>query len=179
MNKALIVIDMQNDYFTGGKMELNNINSALNNTLKLVDYAHKNSFPIYFIKHISNRADATFFLANSNGVKLHKSLNTSLGKVITKHYPNSFKDTNLNSSLKDANIDNLIICGAMSHMCIDSTVRAGFDLGYKIELVYDACATKDLSFNKKIIKADDVHLAFMAALDGTFCKVKSTKEFLK
>ena len=179
MKKALIVIDMQNDYFVGGKMELNNIDIALNNTLKLIDYANKNNFPIYFIKHISNRADATFFLPNNSGVKLHKSLNTNLGKVIIKHYPNSFKDTNLNTELKDFKIDNLIICGAMNHMCVDSTVRAGLDLGYKIELIHDACATKDLEFNTKIIKAEDVHSAFMSALDGTFCKVKTTKELVK
>ena len=63
----------------------------------------------------------------------------------------------------------------MSHMCVDTTVRAAFDLGYNIELINDACATKDLEFKGKTIKAKDVHNAFMASLDSTFCEVKSTK----
>jgi len=178
MKKALIVIDMQNDYFAGGKMELVGMDKALKNTLKLIKIAKENQYEIFFIQHFSLRENATFFLPNSRGVQLHKDFNLNEGMIIQKNYPNSFRETTLMQKLQDAAIDNLIICGAMTHMCVDTTVRAGFDLGYKIELVSDACATKDLKFGDKIIKAQDVHKAFMASLDGIFCEVKNSGEIV-
>jgi nicotinamidase-related amidase len=71
-------------------------------------------------------------------------------------------------------IDNLIICGAMSHMCIDTTTRAAFDLGYKSTVVFDACATKELLFNNIKVPAAHVHGAYMAGLDGVFAEVISS-----
>jgi len=91
--------------------------------------------------------------------------------VITKHYPNSFKETGLDEVLKKEQITELVVCGAMSHMCIDSTVRAGFDLGYKITLFSDACATRDLEFQGEVIPAQQVHNTFISALGSLFCEV--------
>ena len=178
MKKALIIIDMQNDYFAGGKMALAGIEKAMDNTLKLIEYAKAKVYDIFFIQHISMREGASFFLPNSEGAKLHKRFDLNIGMVIDKHYPNSFRETSLQKKLQDKGIKDLIICGAMSHMCIDTTVRAAFDLGYDIELISDACATKDLTFEDKIFKAKDIHNVFMASLDGTFCKVKFIKEVL-
>ncbi len=178
MKKALIVIDMQNDYFPGGKMTLIGIEKAMNNIMKLVEYAKEKEYEIFFIQHISMRKGASFFLPGSEGVKLHKRFDLSDGTVVKKHYPNSFRETSLQEQFQNKKIKNLVICGAMSHMCVDTTVRAAFDLGYNIELINDACATKDLAFKGKTIKAKDVHNAFMASLDSTFCEVKSTKEVL-
>jgi nicotinamidase-related amidase len=179
MKKALIIIDMQNDYFADGSMELVEVDKALENTHKLIEYAKEKKYEIFFIQHISVRKGATFFLPNSKGVDLHSSFNINDGTVVTKHYPNSFRNTNLQEKLQSKEINNLIICGAMTHMCVDTTVRAGFDLGYNIELIHDACATKDLIFQDEVIKANEVHHTFLASLDGTFCTVKSTQEILK
>ena len=178
MNKALIIIDMQNDYFTGGKMALVGIENAMNNTMKLIENAKTKGYKIFFIQHISLRKGTGFFLPHSEGVKLHKRFDLSIDTIIEKHYPNSFRETSLEEKLQDKGIKDIIICGAMSHMCVDTTVRAAFDLGYSVELISDACATKDLSFQSKTIQAKDVHNAFMASLDGVFCEVKSTKEIL-
>ena len=169
MKKALIVIDLQNDYFKDGTMELQNIDEVLKQTNKLIQFARKEKYKIYFIQHIATKKEATFFLPNTHGVKLHKDLDIQSDMIIEKNYPNSFRDTNLLKELKKENINDLIVCGAMTHMCIDTTVRAGFDLGYNVELVNDACATKDLFFEDYSIKVKDVHLSFMSALGGVFC----------
>lgn len=101
-----------------------------------------------------------------------------LSTIITKHFPNSFRDTPLHGELQKSNITELIICGAMTHMCIDSMVRAGFDFGYQITLVQDACATKDLTYKDRTIKAKDVHTSFISALGSVFCKVEETKDII-
>ena len=99
--------------------------------------------------------------------------------VVTKNYPNSFRDTILLEILKKENITDLLFCGAMSHMCIDATVRAGFDLGFNCVVAEDACATRDLCFNDTTIPASAVHASFMAALSGTYAAVLSTEQILQ
>ena len=99
--------------------------------------------------------------------------------VVVKNFPNSFRDTALLEILKKEKTDNLVICGAMSHMCIDATTRAAFDLGFNCIVAEDACATRDLSFKGKAIKASDVHASFMAALSVPYAKVISTKEIIE
>ena len=178
MKKALIVIDLQNDYFCNGNMELVNIDEALQKSNQLIKFAREKNYKIYFIQHFSTREGATFFVPNSNGVELHSNLDVQNELIIEKNYPNSFRGTVLQDELEKENINELIVCGAMTHMCIDTTVRAGFDLGYKIILVNDACATRDLMFKGDIIKAKDVHNSFMSALDGLFCEVKDVGEII-
>jgi len=178
MAKALIVIDLQNDYFCGGKMELQNIDESLIQTNKLIKYAREENYKIYFVQHFATNDDATFFVPDTNGVELNKNLDIQDDMIIEKNYPNSFRDTKLKEELDKENINELIICGAMTHMCIDTTVRAGFDLGYKITVANDACATRDLLFKEKIIKAQDVQYSFMSALGSVFCEVKETEQIL-
>ncbi|MGB5867825.1 MAG: cysteine hydrolase family protein [Arcobacteraceae bacterium] len=178
MKKALIVIDLQNDYLPGGKMELVNTTEVLENTNKLIQYARTQKYKIYFIKHISTKNGATFFLPHTKGVELSDKLDIQNDLVIEKNFPNSFRDTILENELQKENIQDLVICGAMTHMCIDTTVRAAFDLGYNCTLVSDCCATKDLKFKEKIIKSADVQNSYLSALDGTFCSVLDIKDII-
>jgi len=175
MKKALIVIDLQNDYFGGGNMELVNIDAALKKTNQLIKFARQQGYKILIIQHFAEKG-ASFFAPDTEGVEINKDLDIQGGVIISKNYPNCFRGTKLTEELQTNNIENIIVCGAMSHMCIDTTVRAGFDLGYKIELASDACATRDLQFKNEIIKAKDVHNSFMSALGSAFCKVKDTNE---
>jgi len=175
MEKALIVIDLQNDYFGGGNMELVNIDATLKKTNKLIQFAREQRYKIFIIQHFAAKG-ASFFAPKTKGVEINKDLDIQSGIIISKNYPNSFRETKLHEELQANNIDSIIICGAMSHMCIDTTVRAGFDLGYKIELASDACATRDLEFKDEIIKAKDVHNSFMTALGSAFCEVRDTNE---
>ena len=98
--------------------------------------------------------------------------------MVKKHYPNSFRDTDLLETLQKNEIDTLTICGAMSHMCIDATVRAAFDLGFSCIVAEDGCATRDLLFQDKPIKADKVHASFMADLSAPYAEVISTQSIL-
>jgi len=173
-NTALILIDIQNDYFPGGSMALDHMDQAAIQAQKLLAQFRKDKLPIAHIQHIATRPNATFFLPESFGAEIHESVRPlESEQVLIKHYPNSFRETDLDLWLKNKNIKNLIIAGAMSHMCIDTTVRAAFDLGYKNTVIFYACATKDLSINGINIPAAQVHAAYMAGLNGLFAQVVS------
>lgn len=98
-------------------------------------------------------------------------------QVIQKHYPNSFKDTILLEALKKQEVENVVICGAMSHMCIDATSRAAFDFEFACTVIHDACATRDLEFGGQQISAAMVHASFMAALGSAYAGVMTAEEF--
>jgi nicotinamidase-related amidase len=177
--KALIIIDVQNDYFEGGACQLVNPMQTSLNIKKLLEQFREKNLPIIHIQHFSIREGATFFVPDSFGVQIHENVKPIKDEiVIEKNYPNSFIETNLEEVLDSLNIKELVICGMMSHMCVDSTVRAAFDKGYKCEVVYDACTTKDLSINGEMVKAQDVHNSFMAGLNYLFAEVKKTDSLI-
>ena len=180
MNNCLILVDLQNDYFPGGNMELVGIINAAANAQILLNKFRKTKSAVIHIQHISNRPGATFFLPETDGANLNKMVTPQEDEiVVVKNFPNSFRGTSLLEILKKEKTDNLFICGAMSHMCIDATTRAAFDFGFNCIVAEDACATKDLIFNSKTIKASDVHASFMAALSVPYAKVISTKEIIE
>lgn len=172
MNRALLVVDMQNDYFPGGNMELVGIEEAAKNVGQLLAIFRAEKLPIVHVQHISTSPGAAFFLPETKGVKIHQSVAPKEGElIIKKHFPNSFRETTLYKELLDRNIEEVIVCGAMSHMCIDSTVRSGFDLGLSCVVVADGCATRDLAYGDQNIPAAQVQGAYMAALAAAFAKV--------
>lgn len=180
MNACLLLIDLQNDYFVGGNMELVHIEQAAANAQQLLKKFRSKKLPIIHIKSVLDWPGATFFLPNTNGVEINEMVSPVMGeKVVTKRYPNSFLETELLEVLKNTAKDTVVICGAMSHMCIDATARAAFDFGFNCVVVEDACATRDLVFKDKTIKASDVHASFMAALSVTYGQVITTSETLK
>lgn len=172
MNRALIIVDMQNDYFPGGKMELVGIEEAAKNAGYALKLFRAKKIPIFHIRHLSNRAGATFFIPETTGAEIHETLSPKNGEyLIQKNYPNSFRGTSLKEQLQGLNVQEVIICGAMTHMCIDTTVRAAFDLGLQCILVSDACATKNLEYDSVTIEAPQVQAAFMAALSSPFAQI--------
>ena len=180
MNKCLVMVDLQNDYFPAGKMELVGIEDAVANARLLLAEFRNKKLPIVHIQHISIASGASFFLPGTDGVKINDRVAPQEGEaVVVKNYPNSFRNTSLLKILKDLHVDHLVICGAMSHMCIDATTRAAFDLGYHCVVAEDACATRDLIFKDKLIKASEVHASFMAALSSPYAKVVMTSDFVK
>ena len=178
MKAALILVDIQKDYFPGGRMELVGITDASRNAKELLRFFRERKWSIFHIQHIAVRDNATFFLPNSQGIDIHENVTPlSNEQVIQKHHPNSFLNTKLHEELLKAGIDSVVICGAMSHMCIDATTRAAADLGFQCIVVHDACATKDLIFGDKAVSADMVHSAFMAALQPVYAKVMDLSSF--
>jgi len=134
---------------------------------------------VVHISHQSIRKEATFFIPGTKGVEIYETVAPGIGEeVIIKNYPNSFIDTGFGEFLKSHKIKDLVICGMMSHMCVEATVRAAFDKGYNNTVVYDACATRSLEFNGKILNAEDVHASSMAAISFVYGKTISTSDFL-
>ena len=126
--------------------------------------------PIFHIQHIAAQPAATFFRPNTVGAEIHANMLPLSGEmVITKATPNSFHETSLLESLRTAQVTDLVVVGMMTHMCVDSTVRAASDLGFVCQVVHDACATRDLTFGVQTVPAAAVQASFMAALNGTFC----------
>ena len=157
MKTCLILVDLQNDYFPGGSMELAGMETAAANARLLLDGARGAGIPVIHIQHIAARPGATFFIPGTAGAEIHPLAAPGAGEpVVVKHYPNSFRDTNLLQLLKENGAGSLVICGAMSHMCIDATTRAAFDLGFACTVVDDACATRDLTFRGMTVKAPEV-----------------------
>lgn len=178
MKSGLILVDIQNDYFPGGKMELVDMDMAAANAGKLLDLFRENKWPTFHIQHVSNYKGATFFLPDTQGMELHQRIAPWPEEtIIQKHFPNSFRDTALLDALKAAGVEQVVICGAMSHMCIDATTRAAFDFGFKCVVIEDACATRNLEFGGQTFAARQVHGSFMAALGAAYAEVLSLEEF--
>lgn len=179
MKTALIIIDMQNDYFKGGKMELIGTEEAAENCFKILELFRRKQLPIFHVQHLAIQPDPTFFIPQTEGAEIHQSLTPQPNEHhIIKHFPSSFRETELLKKLQDAKIERLVVCGAMSHMCVDTTVRAAFDLGLSSVVIADGCATRDLEFGGEVIPADQVHGAYMAALGMVFAEVISCDELL-
>lgn len=177
MSAALVLIDLQNDYFPGGAMELVGAEAAVAQAAKLVQTFRQGALPVFHIQHIAKRAGATFFLPGTSGAEIHGSVRPNEGEaVVTKHFPNGFRETSLDALLRSVSASRLVLAGMMTHLCVDTTVRAANDLGYQCFLAGDACATRDLRFSGEAVEARDVQLAFLAALNGSFAAVRSTQE---
>ena len=178
--QALIVVDIQNDYFPGGKWTLSGMDAAADNAARLIAAARASGDLIVHVRHEFPTADAPFFAPGSSGAQTHSKVQTREDEdVIIKNQINSFRDTKLKEILDRNDIRDVVICGAMSHMCIDSITRAANDYGYNCTLIHDACASRDLEFNGVKVPAEHVHAAFMAALGFAYAKALSTNEFLK
>jgi len=161
-------------------MELVNPDQAAANAAKVIDWFrqhHKEN--IFHVQHIAHDPALGFFLPDTEGAEINEAVKPLENEnIIIKNFPNSFLKTDLESKLKEKGITNVIVVGMMTHMCIDATVRAAVDLGYETTLIEDACATLDLAYEGKVVPADQVHYAFVSALESMYCKVSSTEDFL-
>jgi nicotinamidase-related amidase len=179
MNPALVLIDIQKDYFPGGRMTLEGADAAAENAARLLEQFRARGWPLFHIQHLSTRPNATFFIPGTEGVDIHPAVAPRSGEtVIQKNYPNAFRATKLDTELRSQGITELVVAGMMTHMCIDTSVRAAFDLGFKLELAHDACATRKLRFGEVELAAAQVHGSFIAALNGTFATARSTAQIV-
>lgn len=164
---ALLLIDIQYFYFPGGRAELVNPEKASKNAKLLLADFRKNKQMVVHVRHNS-----------SKGADIHLDVAPIEGeKVISKDEVNCFNGTDLLAYLKENKIDTLVIAGMQTQMCVEAAVRAGYDYGFKIILIHDACATKDLKFGDKTIKAEDVHYATLSTLKA-YAEVIDTKTYL-
>ena len=179
MSTALVLIDIQNDYFSGGAMELVGTEAAAQKAAQLLAAFRAKGQPVVHIQHIATRPGATFFLPGTPGAEIHSSVQPAAGEsVFTKHFPNALRDTPLLDFLRLQDIKQIVFAGNMTHLCIDTTVRAAADLGFACSLAHDACATKALAFNGVQVPATQVHASYLAGLNGSFAKVLPTADLI-
>lgn len=175
--QALILIDIQNIYFTEGEYKLNHPEEASLNAQKILQYFRMRHLPVLHIKHLFNQGS---YKEDINSLReFHVNVAPLPDEIIVeKKYPNAFLGTGFKQKLDENGIKELVVVGMMSHMCVDTTVRAAQDHGYAVTLINDACTTKNLQFNGINIDADLVHTVFMASLNGAFARIETADEFL-
>lgn len=165
---AVLVIDIQNFYFPGGPLPLVEPEKAAANAFRLIEKSRVENNPVIYIQHNS-----------SSGMEINDIVKPVEGEAIfTKNEPNSFVGTGLYDHLKKLEIDTLVICGMQTHMCVEAATRAAYDFGFKVILIHDACATRNLSFGGREVAAADVHTAVLAAM-SRYATVINTDEWLK
>ncbi len=176
--RAIVVVDLQNEYLPSGKLPLVGIEEATTRAAQVIEAARARGDVVVHVRHEAPSADAPFFVPGSEGVEIIPTVRPNEGEpVIVKHYPNSFQETELKRMLDEKGVEEVVIVGAMSHMCIDATSRAA-DLGYGPVIVHDACATRDVEFGGTMVPAAQVHAAYMSALAFAYGKVVTTSELL-
>lgn len=166
--KALLIIDIQDFYFPGGKSALVEPEKAAANAALLLDNFRKEKSLVIFVRHN--------FEPGGKINNIVKPLPAE--KIISKDAVNSFVGTDLLDFLKSNKTDTLVICGMQTHMCVEAVTRAASDYGFKCILIHDACAMKDLTFGEKTIKSEDVHYSTLSTLKN-YAVVLSTNEYLK
>lgn len=177
--RAIVVVDLQNEYLPSGKLPLVGIEEAATRAAQVIEAARARGDVVVHVRHEAPSADAPFFVPGSEGVEIIPTVRPNEGEpVIVKHYPNSFRETELKRMLDEKGVEEVVIVGAMSHMCIDATSRAAADFGYGPVIVHDACATRDVEFGGTMVPAAQVHAAYMSALAFAYGKVMTTSELL-
>ena len=178
MKTALLLIDIQKDYFPGGKYPLVNPLEAAKQAYMILQCFREHGGHHVHIQHISKKPDAAFFISGDRGTDIHDSVAHFEGEpIVYKHEPNSFLNTNLLELLKSWGIERVVITGMMTHMCVDATARAASDLGFQVIVAEDACATRDLKYGETTIPAELVHKSFLAALKS-YGKVMKSEAIL-
>lgn len=176
---AVVTIDIQMDYFPHGRFPLYRSRSALNRTREILALARKAGIPVIHIRHCGTDPAGRFLVGETKGTRLHPGLENEKypeERVIVKHSPNSFMGTDLEECLKKLGVTQPVFAGMITWMCVDTTVRAARDLGFKPVLVHDACASGWLLWKGLPVFPWLSHRAFMASLSHYHAKVVSARD---
>jgi nicotinamidase-related amidase len=178
MKTALLLIDFQKDHFPGGKHPLVNALEAAKNAYMILQCFREHGGHHVHIQHISRKPDATFFISGDRGTDIHDSVAHFEGEpIVYKHEPNAFLNTELLELLRGWGVERIVICGMMTHLDVDGTVRAAAEFGFHVIVAADACATRDLRDGDTPIPADSVQKSFLAAFKS-YGKVMKSEQIL-
>ncbi|WP_349970054.1 cysteine hydrolase family protein [Pseudomonas caspiana] len=178
MKRGLLVVDLQNEYLPTGKLPLTGIEAAVANAVRVISQARDIDVPVFHIRHESDE-HAPIFAKGSDGGEIQLAVAPEGQEhVIVKKHINAFRETDLKQHLEASGVQEVVVIGAMSHMCIDAVVRAAVDMGYPVTVLHDACATLDLSFGGVNVPAAHAHATMMAAFEFGYATVKSVDEYL-
>jgi nicotinamidase-related amidase len=178
MKTALLVIDVQNEYFSGAR-PVSYPPGSLENILKAMEAAHAHGLPIVLIQHASLNPQAEAFRKDSHGWKLlPEVMERPHDVVIPKNYPGSFTRTNLEIWLHERGIERVVICGYMTQMCCDTTARQAFHREFKADFLADATGTLDQANAAGKISAEQLHKAILIVQQSAFSRVLTTAEWM-
>jgi len=150
-NSALLVIDIQNDYFDDGSHALYNARGALANAEDILARFRSNGLPVIHIQH-NNGQGASFFAQDSWGMEIHENVTPLKNEpLIVKRHVSSFLDTDLEDILRESNIVQLVIVGMQTNVCVQGTTKDAHTLGFEVILLEDACAALSLEVHDKTI----------------------------
>ncbi len=172
-NSALVMIDCQNTY-TRGVMKLTGIDEALLEAEKLLNIAREKNIPIFHVRHDGGEG-SPYDINADIGAFIEQVAPQSGEAIITKHYPNSFIQTDLDAQLKAQGVQDIVLAGFMTHMCINSTAHGAFNLGYQPTVVASATATRSLQgINGEIISAADIQASAIASTRDLYAAIANT-----
>ncbi|PWJ38532.1 cysteine hydrolase family protein [Sediminitomix flava] len=165
MKKALIIIDVQNDYFEGGIYPQFNTTSVLEPTKKAIEKAKQEGYLIVFIKH---EAPEGFLVKGTEGSEIHAELKPYLedGIIVTKTFANSFKETNLETVLKENNVTDLIITGIMTQNCVTHTAISKESEKYNVTVVGNACTAPNEMVHNVALVALTERVSVINSIEG-------------
>ena len=179
MKRGLVVVDLQNEYLPTGKLPLIGIEAAVANADRVISHARNSGIPVFHIRHESDDESAALFAKGSSGAQIQQAVAPDDQEpVIVKKHINAFRETDLKQQLDAFNVQDIVVIGAMSHMCIDAVVRAAADMGYPVTVLHDACATLELTFRGVTVPAAHAHAAMMAAFEFGYGTVQSVDDYL-
>lgn len=178
MPSALLVIDVQNEYVDGAMpISYPALESSLPKIGTAMDYAAQAAIPVVIIQHTAAEPESPVFVRDSHGWQLHPVVTERrYDEVIEKHLPGSFTGTSLGKWIEQNSIDHLVICGYMTHMCVDTTTRQAVHRGMKVSVLSDATGTLDLGPEAP---AEMVHKSELAVLGSVFATVQSVDDWIK
>jgi nicotinamidase-related amidase len=166
---ALLIVDVQEFYFPGGRMQLENPELAGMNAGLLLDHFRNNEMLVYHVRHNFEP-----------GGDIHPYVKPREGEaVFSKDQVNSFAGTGLLEMMQKDSVEQLVICGMQTHMCVEAAVRAAHDFGFTCLVASDACATRALQFEEHIIPAKNVHYSTLSTLQGSYARVITTDAILR
>jgi Zn-dependent M28 family amino/carboxypeptidase/nicotinamidase-related amidase len=176
---ALLIIDIQNFYFPGGRVPLVEPEAASLKARQLLERFRANGWPVVHVQHLPQGQAAPSPSAGDEQYRIHPNVMPAAGEpVIGKHHANSFRDTELLATLRGLGVKRLVIAGMQTHMCVEAAARHAADQGFEVVVAHDACATRALKFGAVETPAAQVHAATLATLSGTYARVASTEELL-
>ncbi|MEO1785025.1 cysteine hydrolase family protein [Thermodesulfobium sp. 4217-1] len=179
MKRALLIIDVQNEYFSG-KLPVTYPNDSFSNILKSIDFANENQIPVILIQHTAPQKDSGVFVKGTKEWQIKEEVRERKYKyIIEKNFPDSFANTDLEAVLKRDEIDTVTICGYMTQMCCDTTARQAMHKGFFVEFLSDATGTLDISNYAGSISAEQLHNAILITQAMRFSKVLTTHEWIE
>ena len=179
MRTALIIVDLQNDYFANGRFPLKDTGAAADKARKLLSHFRKKAQPVIHIQHIFENKDAPFFAPNTTGAEIYPDLAPKDDEtLIVKHQINSFTGTHLEQTLVELGIDKLVIVGAMAQACIQSITRSAAEKGYQCQVIQEAVAAPALEYQGLSLSGEQMLASSLVALTFGMAEIKTADEWL-